>query len=167
MYKSIIEILNSTFGDNWFLDSGSLLGVIREGHFLSQDKGIDISAIVDSYNNPYIDKRIKQFKQLGFVISRRKWGDSFYKYCLSPKSYTSFPYAIDIHMFVKKGDAYLCPQFSLGRSVLGLKGLVQGIKRGNMPTVQWSIKGMTRYIISLCVSIVYRDIFEYFDNLSK
>ena len=46
MYEKIAKLLDNAFGNNWFSDSGSLLGVVRNGNFLSGDSGIDISVIV-------------------------------------------------------------------------------------------------------------------------
>lgn len=164
MYSSIIEILEESFGNRWFLDSGSLLGVIREGKFLPQDKGIDISVLVDNYFDKKIEKNVQKFKKIGFVISRRKWENGVYKYCLSPKLFSSFPYAIDLHLFVKNGEEYCCPQFSLLKKERGIKGLFANLKNGHMFAFQTSWKGMTRYIIYAIVSLVYRDLFQYFNQ---
>ena len=164
MYSSIVEILETSFGNRWFLDSGSLLGVIRDGKFLPQDKGIDISVLVDNYFDVEIENNVQKFEKIGFVISRRKWENGIYKYCLSPKLFSSFPYAIDLHLFVKNGEDYCCPQFSLIKRERGIKRLFANLKNGHMFTFQTTWKGITRYVIYAIVSLLYRDIFQYFNQ---
>lgn len=166
MYSRIISILDENFEERWFLDSGSLLGVIRDGKFLKQDKGIDISVLVDNYHSPIFEKCIRQFQKEGFVVSRYQWDGTTYKYCLAPKRNNLIKYAIDLHLFKRVGDNYLCPQMKIERSGGKIIGLMRGIRKGNMYVKK---KGVIGSLQSFFL-ILYRDYFEYFGrpmNMNK
>ena len=157
MYTQIADILDQAFGAKWFLDSGSLLGVIRDGRFLEQDKGIDISILLqETYNTPTIEKAIHLFKDLGFIVSRYEWDHIAYKFCLAPLPRTQFPYAVDLHLFVETDTEFLCPQVSLKRKKRkSLRSLLRSIRKGN------AISGN---LLKRGISSVYRYGFRYFNQ---
>ena len=158
MYSQIVEILNESFLNRWFLDSGSLLGVIRDGRFLKSDRGIDISVIIDDYENPSIAGAVKKLTGLGFVVSRYEWGGVVYKYCIAPKNTRKFPYAIDLHLFQARGDNYFCPQVSLTRKSNLLESLTTSLRKGGMPKQ----KGGVKQVFVNTYTFFYRNIFKYF-----
>lgn len=158
MYNRINEILNHGFSGKWFLDSGSLLGVVRDGKFLKSDRGIDISVIVNDYSDPEIENTVRRLENLGFVVSRYKWGDVVYKYCIAPKNSSRFPYAIDLHLFKRLNDEYICPQVSLMSQKTLIANLTTSLKKGGMPKEKKGIKGLFIKVYSY----IYRDVFKYF-----
>ena len=123
-------------GDDWFLDSGSLLGIIRDHSFLVSDLGIDLSIIVPSYSHKPIKELAKSIENLGFILSRYEWNGVAYKYCFAPSPSTGFKFAIDLHLFVRVGNEYLCPQVSLNKNKgIGIQKVdvfFRNIRKGNI-----------------------------------
>lgn len=160
MYNRIIEILDSFFYEKWFLDSGSLLGIIRDGKFLKQDKGIDISVIINDYHSPRLEECVKQLRQLGFVISRYQWDGITFKYCLAPKQNCPIRYAIDLHLFRVLDGNFLCPQMKIAKECNKLVSVLRGLRKGNI----YYDKYNKRYtgLLWKVTDVLYRDIFEYF-----
>lgn len=103
MEDKIIKILNAS-GLNWWLDSGSLLGLIREGHFFEYDDDIDIGIL----NNEDADKTISCICNLGFRCIRFSWKGWIYKYKLIPQ--TGFRYKLDINLYIAEEDFCRSPQ---------------------------------------------------------
>ena len=157
MYSKIASILDAHFDNNWFLDSGSLLGVVRDGKFLASDKGIDISAVIlENYDSVNISDSVDEIEKLGFIVSRYKWGCNCYKYCFVPNKRTGFDYAFDLHLFKKKGDTYYCPQISFIKAKnSGLFASFRSIRKGN----PISGNGWKQGIAS-----IYRNQFRYFNQ---
>lgn len=162
MYSEIIKILDDFFQEKWFLDSGSLLGIIRDGKFLKQDKGIDISVIIDDYYNPRLEECVKKFEKHGFVISRYQWDGVTYKYCLAPKQICSIKYAIDLHLFKMYDGNYLCPQMKISHNSNKFVAIIRGLRKGNMYNDKFNKKGVG--ILWKGLVILYRDIFRYFGH---
>ena len=161
MYAKIVQLLNDFFQDRWFLDSGSLLGVVRDGCFLKQDKGIDISVIIDDYNSPNLEKCAERLEQLGFIVSRYQWNNITYKYCFAPKYDNIIKYAIDLHFFKKLNDNYLCPQLKINsKSNFKIINLMRGLRKGNIYTDKLE-KGLVGWFERIFISL-YRDQFHYF-----
>lgn len=157
MYNKIIELMNKLFPNQWFLDSGSLLSVVREGEFFKNDEDIDISAIVDSYDDIRIAEVAKKMTQLGFVVSRYMWKNTVYKYCFAPPPFSSFKLFIDLHLFVKSKNEYICPQFSLmiKNSVIAS---FAAIRKGDNIIYRNSFSSR----IKVSIAWVYRYVFHYF-----
>ena len=164
MYKKVAKILDDAFGDSWFLDSGSLLGVVREGKFLKSDQGIDISVIVDNYQMPIIKKVEEEMKQLGFISSKFDWGGVIYKYCFVPSKKLQFEYSIDFHLFKKRDDAYLCPQLSL-RGLNLFESIIARCQKGDAMYGD-SYSNIKKAILST-FEYFYRYKFHYFNHPIK
>lgn len=160
MYTRIVDILDQYFNEKWFLDSGSLLGVIRDGKFLKQDKGIDISVIIDDYHNPSLEECVKKLRKTGFVISRYQWDGVTYKYCLAPKKSCSIKYAIDLHLFKMVDGKYVCPQMQIERSSFKLVTVLRSLRKGNLYYEKYKQKYTG--ILFKVTEKLYRDVFEYF-----
>jgi hypothetical protein len=164
MYSRVIAILDEYFKDHWFLDSGSLLGIVRDGKFLASDVGIDISVIIDSHHNPNIEECVKKLNKEGLVVSRIQALGRTYKYCLVPKKGNSIPFAFDLHLFVQCGDNYLCPNMKMPiQSKNKIAILMWMLRAGG------AIKKIEKGIIGVFEKLfihLYRDIFEYFGQPS-
>lgn len=93
----------------WWLDSGSLLGMIRDGKFLKQDKDIDIG-ILNTKNEENIQKMISDFASMGFRIVRFQKNGFMFKCKLIPNKKNNFKYTLDIQFYICYGDKYVCPQ---------------------------------------------------------
>lgn len=157
MYEKMASILDRYFPGKWFLDSGSLLGVVRDGCFLKQDMGIDISVIVDSYYEEKVTEAVIAFNKLGFIASPYEWNGVTYKYCFAPPLISSFRYAVDLHLFVLDGDKYCCPQFSLAINNRLLASFTT-IRKGDTITYRHSLSSLFKVV----VAGVYRYVFRYF-----
>lgn len=161
MYEKIAKLLDNAFGNNWFLDSGSLLGVVRNGNFLSGDSGIDISVIVNDYNDPTIQKVEKEMEALGFISSKYDWGGIVYKFCFVPSLNMKFEYSIDFHIFIKGNDAFKCPQVSLCH-LNAIESITTRCKKGNlMYTPSYS---MIKKVLLSSFEYFYRYTFRYFKS---
>lgn len=162
MYQKISNLLDESFKDRWFLDSGSLLGVVRDGKFLSSDQGIDISVLIDSYHDKTLEILASRFCKLGFVASRYQWGNTIYKYCFVPTPQSGFDYAVDLHLFCKFGEEYLCPQVSLKREINNILDKIRisfiNLKKGNPMPKARGLAGKFK----IWIYKIYRYNFKYF-----
>lgn len=163
MYTKISGILDEAFQDQWFLDSGSLLGIVRDCKFLSSDKGIDLSVIIASYNDKRIELVREKFEELGFITSRYVWNGITFKYCFSPNSKMDFFYAVDLHFFVVSGNEYICPQISLnynkGLVIRKLDVFLRNIRKGNSISRANTFAGRLKWYVAK----TYRDL-RYFNK---
>lgn len=105
--KEITSMLNR-FDQKWFLDSGSLLGLIREGRFMEHDHDIDIG-IVWQRGNTGFESFLTQMLQNGFRIARFYWGNQMYKCKVIPTD-RQLDHILDFQFYKLKGDKYVCPQ---------------------------------------------------------
>ncbi len=73
---------------------------------------------------------------------------------LAPLPRIQFPYAVDLHFFIKDGDEYLCPQVSLKRiKRKSLANLLRSIRKGNI---------ISGNLLRRSIASVYRYGFKYF-----
>ena len=103
-FKTLQSVLNHTFA-KWWVDSGSLLGLVRENSFLKNDKDIDIGVLIK--DNGDLENFFSFFAKNGFRIMKFYWGDFLYKCKIIPQS-TSFEYILDIQFYVFDSDGYYC-----------------------------------------------------------
>ncbi len=108
--SKIYSILNN-HNLNWFIDSGSLLGVIREGTFLKWDRGVDISIIVDDTLLTEVESAVNEISKVGFYCARYTWKGKTFKFVFTTKNEKRCFYNIDLHLFVQNSEEYVCPQF--------------------------------------------------------
>lgn len=111
MLEQIYQILTKN-KLNWILDSGSLLGMVRDGEFLPWDRGIDISILYTPGDRENLELAVKELQTIGFYASQYTLGGVPYKYVITTKNLKKFRYNIDLHMFVKWNDMWVCPQIS-------------------------------------------------------
>ncbi|OQB25773.1 MAG: LicD family protein [Firmicutes bacterium ADurb.Bin182] len=109
MLEKDLQSLLEQSGVCWFLDSGSLLGMIREGAFLKHDHDIDIG-ILSEGKEDQIDKFIAVMISKGFRAVKFFWGKVLYKCKLIPESSQIFPYIIDMQFYHASGSDFICPQ---------------------------------------------------------
>ena len=164
MYSRVISILDECFQDRWFLDSGSLLGIIRDGKFLSSDVGIDISVIIDSHKNPVIEECVKKLNKEGLVVSRIQAEGRTYKYCMVPKKGNRIPFAFDLHLFVECDNNYLCPNIKMPIQYNNKISILMWMLRAG-GTIKKIEKGLVGTFEKAFIHL-YRDVFEYFGKSS-
>jgi hypothetical protein len=117
----------------WWIDSGTLLGFVREGGFLKHDSDIDIGIIFDDKLITEVESLMERLARLGFRKVRFCWGNHVYKYKLIPHP-NGFPYKLDINLFRKSGENYICPQGVKRTNPNGLRRVKQKLidwKKGN------------------------------------
>lgn len=100
--------LISNYSKRWWLDSGSLLGLTRDGHFLEQDEDIDIGIVIDSNKCvSFIDDLMK----LDYKIVVFSLNNYIYKIKAIPrKNVASDSLILDLQVYSKLGNQYICPQ---------------------------------------------------------
>ena len=100
--KWVIDFLQSK-KINFWVDSGTLLGIIRDGHTIKEDNDIDIGMWASDIN--IILSALK--KQIVYKIKIFKYR----KYIFKIKLYNNiFKYTIDINLFRINRDNAWCPQ---------------------------------------------------------
>ena len=73
MLEQIYQILTKN-KLNWILDSGSLLGMVRDGEFLPWDRGIDISILYTPGDRENLELVVKELQTIGFYASQYTLG---------------------------------------------------------------------------------------------
>lgn len=167
MFDIIISLLDNHFSDNWFLDSGSLLGIVRDKQFLKSDLGIDISALCDNIAHKDIEPFIKQIEKEGFITSVYQWEGVPYKYCFVPVKGNQCTYGFDLHLFKRDGDTgYCCPQVTIKKTKSSIQNSFRALRKGNALIHRGGFVGGIKYM----VGYMYRYVFRYFGakmNMSK
>ncbi|MDY4610668.1 MAG: LicD family protein [Sphaerochaetaceae bacterium] len=150
----MIELIQKAFSDTglrWWVDSGSLLGLYRDGRFLPNDADIDITLFVHDRNDAEkVEHAVEIVKRLGFRCVRLMWGsrDKTYKYKLIPEN--AFPYKLDIMIcFVQPDGSAVCPQGKKNTQNIGSIHRIRQIcidwKKGNTVRKKAGLKGKVYY----------------------
>jgi phosphorylcholine metabolism protein LicD len=90
---------------NYWVDSGTLLGIIRENHLLSHDRDIDFGVIFE--NEKQINRLIKIFKNEGYFAQIHVYKHQPFKYKFKRKG---SKYSIDINHFNEISGYLIAPQ---------------------------------------------------------
>ena len=91
----------------YWVDSGTLLGLVREGKILLNDKDIDIGIHVNQLSK--INQLKSKFIDLGYSFRYELYNGTLCKYKLYPKNNKNF-LIIDINVYRQKNNEYLwCP----------------------------------------------------------
>ena len=92
----------------WWIDSGTLLGLYRDGELfdLSRDKDFDIGAWIDDRDR--IAAALGEFRQRGYRVGRRHFAGAVVKYWLKPQRGRPAK-QIDIKLHRRFGDLAVCP----------------------------------------------------------
>ena len=100
--------LFDAYGVDYWLDSGTLLGVCRDGHLLPSDSDIDIGIWYHSKNAlaPVLEELVER----GYSLSTRRYKRQVFAYKLAPsRAYQSALRSIDIKLFRTYGEFAWCP----------------------------------------------------------
>jgi len=94
-------------GVKFWIDSGTLLGLAREGGIMEDDHDIDLSMWSDS--EPLLEEIIPEVENSGYRVSIRNYRGLNFKYKFMP-SFKESSLDIDISLFRREGDYAWCPQ---------------------------------------------------------
>lgn len=109
----ITNLLNQN-NINYWLDSGTLLGLYREGKILDHDKDIDISI----WNSEeYTIVQISKYLLDNYTLRVLNYYGYNFKYKFTPKDKTRL-LTIDFNLFIQKKDYALCPQPIIRRNII-------------------------------------------------
>jgi len=103
----IAEILN-TARTKWWVDSGTLLSLYRDGQLfaIDRDKDFDIGMLAESEMN--LISVLPKFQQMGFRVGRRRFCGEVVKYWLkAPRGSGRKDLDIKLHRFIN--DDAVCP----------------------------------------------------------
>ena len=81
-FSCLIALLNKYEIPYW-VDSGTLLGIMRDGKILEHDKDIDIC--LWTRDEPKLIKALDEFRDLGYIVASDSYKGTSYKYSLYPK----------------------------------------------------------------------------------
>jgi len=102
----ICGLLNE-HGVEYWIDSGTLLGLAREGGVIEGDHDIDIS--MWSGSEPLLEKILSAARARGYKVSVKNYRGLNFKYKFSPR-FKSSSLDIDISLFRRENDYAWCPQ---------------------------------------------------------
>ncbi len=102
----ICSLLNKYKVEYW-IDSGTLLGLAREGRVIEGDHDIDISMWAG--NEATLEKMLPEVKARGYKVSVKNYRGLNFKYKFSPQ-FKGSSLDIDISLFRKEEDHAWCPQ---------------------------------------------------------
>lgn len=92
--------------DHYWLDSGSLLGLVRSGSLIGWDSDIDLGVWEDEI--PRIEAALPALRARGLKISSRRYRGQIYGYSIDHPNRTLLP--VHIHVFFRRGDIAWSPQ---------------------------------------------------------
>ena len=92
----IIFIMNKS-GAKYWVDSGTLLGLIREGDILNNDTDIDIG--VTSTQIKIVNSILPKFKEAGYKINKQYYSKMLTKWILTPYNIDKQKLRVDIQVF--------------------------------------------------------------------
>ncbi len=133
--KWIVELLKDAGIKHW-VDSGTLLGLVRDGKLLEHDRDIDIS-MWDSD----IDKLIgltDAFRRAGYRIQTWVYAGQLFKLKLYP--FSSRKRTIDFNVFCSSNGHAWCPQ-PVSRNVSGKRAIISTMKK--YWWVPWRVVGLS------------------------
>ncbi len=104
--KWICDLLKNSGVDFW-IDSGTLLGLAREGKIMKGDHDIDLS--MWSANEAMLEKVLPAVKSRGYRVSVKNYRGLNFKYKLTPQ-FAGSALEIDISLFRRENDYAWCPQ---------------------------------------------------------
>lgn len=126
----VLALLNEQ-GVPYWLNSGTLLGLMREGALLEHDQDIDISLWAD--HEAELKKVLPYFKKAGYRVLAADYEGQRFQYNLSLSSGAGHR-NIDISLFRRCGEYAWCPEYYFkvqpgGSEGGGRRGAVRGLLR--------------------------------------
>jgi hypothetical protein len=148
--KEILDTLHQQDITYW-LDSGTLLGLMRDGQLLMDDKDIDIGTWASEEDK--IKAIIPHFRKAGYQIYSATYKKETFKYSFVPHKRKNLR-AIDINLFRKADENAWCPMYYFKLSptqtkTKARKGNVLGTTRALLRSCWKNISSR----IDLCVAI--------------
>ncbi len=104
--REILDLLHQ-YNISYWLDSGTLLGLMREGRLLEDDEDIDIG--VWSSEEPKIKKLLPLIRGRGYVLYSASYNGLIFKHNFIPKK--KGLRKIDINIFREFGSHAWCPMY--------------------------------------------------------
>jgi len=101
-----ITNLFEKYNIHYWLDSGTLLGIFREGKILDHDKDIDLSTWISEENKII---KLSDYLLKDYNLRVLNYNGYNFKYKFTPKNKKKI-FVIDINLFIQKGKYALCPQ---------------------------------------------------------
>jgi len=105
--KEILDLLHRHDITYW-LDSGTLLGLMREGKLLKNDMDIDVG--VWSEEEQKLKKMLSLIKQAGYTIYSASYKGQIFKYNFIP-NYNKHKRKVDINLFREADHHAWCPMY--------------------------------------------------------
>jgi hypothetical protein len=104
--REILDLLHQ-YDISYWLDSGTLLGLMREGQLLEDDEDIDLG--VWSTEEPKIKELLPLIRGLGYVLYSASYNGVIFKHNFIPKK--KGLRKIDINIFREFGSHAWCPMY--------------------------------------------------------
>jgi hypothetical protein len=93
-------------GLDWWIDSGTLLGLVRDGRLFPHDQDVDLGCW--SGQAASLSVALEAFRSAGYRVGRRRYRRRVRKYWLYPRT-SGGTRSIDIKIFEQHGEWALCP----------------------------------------------------------
>lgn len=168
MTEANFQNLINKSGLRWWLDSGSLLGLVRDNRFLKHDHDIDIGILYDN-NSDKIERFLKNFYK-DFHIVKFEFNNILYKCKCIPKNPSVFNYIFDFQFYILNKDNMICPQmvFKRNMSLFGRirRNIIQLRKSNPDDFSSKSIKAIIKKTGALILSKKYQ-IIKYGESSEK
>jgi hypothetical protein len=104
--SGLLELLHN-HDINYWLDSGTLLGLVRDGKLMEHDRDIDISMWETEKDN--LEKVFPHLRQCGYLIHPVLYRGRVYHYKVDPVNRGKR--IIDINLFCDNGEYAWCPMY--------------------------------------------------------
>lgn len=127
----VAECLEKTGLESW-LDSGTLLGLIRDKKLLPGDKDVDVGVFAD--NEDKIERLIDLLRNRSRVTTIRSCNGKIFKLKLLSKRHNRHELTVDLNIFRTKDASLICPALRFKN-----KSLKVVLKRGKIATVAWEL----------------------------
>lgn len=95
----VVKVLDEEGLDYW-IDSGSLVGIMREGDVLPYDKDIDVSVWYDQ--TPRVERLVPRIKELGYTFEVSEYNGYRYNYKFFPADGEG--YSMNIGVYRRQDD---------------------------------------------------------------
>jgi len=108
-FDKLVYITNllEKYNIEYWIDSGTLLGIMRDGKLLPNDKDIDISIWEEGLSK--IDPFLKEVANSDYTITKNAYRGNVFLYSLIPNNNYDNQIIIDLKIFAKSGSMIYCP----------------------------------------------------------
>lgn len=130
-FEKVVTLLNDSELDYW-VDAGSLLGIIRDGHLLDSDPDIDFATWFEEKDN--ILRFLEVLKDSGFETSKKLYDGQLYGCTAKPLHTKKYERKIDIHVLQRNSEYAWSPSKHLLKNNF------------NSPDPRYFLLGFPRYL---------------------